>query len=150
MSVRLVILFALAIVPALALVADDSSDRANLAGTWQLTGGSDKDAGAVWTLEAKGDSIRIAQSLNNQEVSSFECKVGGPECPIKDAGRNAKVSLWFNGPKLVQMETRGSEVVKRLYSASGDTLSVELIPIVPDGKPQTLTLKRVKAASAGH
>ncbi|MBZ5601784.1 MAG: hypothetical protein LAO79_05710 [Acidobacteriia bacterium] len=117
------------------LFADDPGDRAKLAGAWE-------GDGVIWTLQQKGDSMRITQSHNDQQLSQIECTVGGQECAVKDAGHNAKIVMYFNGPKLVEMETRGSEVVKRRFTASGDALEIETIPIVPNGKPQVVKLKR--------
>lgn len=129
---------------------DDVSARANLMGTWQLENGADKDAGSVWVLENKGDALHIAYSENDRQVADFECNTMGRECEGKDAGREAKISLWFSGPKLVQLETRGSEVVKRRFAASqpGDSMEIEVIPIVPDGKKQVLKLKRLHPTTA--
>ena len=58
--------------------------------------------------------------------------------------------MWFNGSKLVEMETRGPHRVKRRFSISSDTDSMELetIPIVPPGKSETAHFKRVSAATA--
>ncbi len=126
------------------LFADDVSDRAKLNGAWEVTG-SDKDAGVVWLMEQKGDSVRITESHNDQQLSQVDCKIGG-DCKTKGS-HAAKVSLWFNGPKLVEMETRGSEVIKRRFSASGDDLEMEVIPIVPEGKAQVVKLKRAKTAA---
>jgi hypothetical protein len=46
--------------------------------------------------------------------------------------------MWFNGPKLVELETRGAQVVKRRFSITGDgdTMDLETIPIVPTGKSE--------------
>jgi hypothetical protein len=62
-------------------------------------------------------------------------------------GHDAKVSLWYNGPKLVEMVTEGAHAVKRRYavSADGANLGVEIIPVVPEGRPETLTLLRRSA-----
>ena len=125
--------------------ADEDADRAKLVGTWEMTG---PDAGVVWAIVQNGDQLRITQSHKDQPVSLLECSVGGRECEVKDNGHNAKISMWYNGGKLVEMETRGSEVVKRRFTASDDALEIEVIPIVPDGKPQVLKLKRTKAAVA--
>jgi hypothetical protein len=55
---------------------------------------------------------------------------GGRDCGITDAGHHAMVSMWFNGSKLVQFETRGSEVIKYRLSATGaNTMEVEVIPL---------------------
>src|SRR5579885_1294939 len=88
--------------------AGDGVDRTNLAGTWE-------DSGSRWVIENKGDSMHFAYSENGQPAAEFQCEVGGKECEVKDNGKKAKVMLWFNGPKLVQMETRGSEVFKRRF-----------------------------------
>jgi hypothetical protein len=61
------------------------------------------------------------------------------------------VSLWFNGPKLVELETRGSEVVKRRFEiisqgdGANEVMEMELIPIVPSEKTQTFRYKRVQS-----
>jgi hypothetical protein len=56
-----------------------------------------------------------------------------------------KVSMCFNGPKLVELETRGNQVVKRRFTVTGDgdTMDLETIPIVPTGKSETTHLRRV-------
>lgn len=125
-----------------AVYADDLSDRSKINGAWEVTGGEKE----VWVMEQKGDSIKITQSHNDQPLSQLQCKIGGGECQGKDSGHSAKVMMWFNGPKLVEMETRGSEVVKRLFSANGDDMEMQVIPIVPEGKPQVIKLKRTKLA----
>ena len=76
----------------------------------------------------------------------------GKECGVKDAGRRAKVSMYFNGPKLVEMETgaKGTPVVKRRFSiaADGDTMDLETIPLVPAGPTETTHFKRVSPVVA--
>ncbi len=117
-------------------LADDAADRQSLSGTWQ-------ESSSTWVLQEKGDSIHVSWTENGQPQADFECRVG-QECEIKEAGRKAKVSMWFNGPKLVQMETRGNEVVKRRFSANGDEMEMEVIPVTAEGKPQVIKLKRAK------
>jgi len=120
-----------------ALLAGDAGGRDKLIGAWEADG-------VTWTLQQNGDALRITQSRNDQQISKIECTVGGQECSVKDGGHALKVMMYYNGPKLVEMETRGSEVVKRRFTADGDALEIETIPIVPDGKPQVLKLKRTK------
>ncbi len=47
--------------------------------------------------------------------------------------------MWFLGPKLVQLETRRFSVTDQ-----GDVMQVELIPISPGGKPETVKFRRVQ------
>jgi hypothetical protein len=130
--------------------ADDSGGRAKVNGEWQLQTGAGKDAGETWILAGREDALHITQLQNGQKLAEFDCNTKGRECEAKDAGRHAKVSFWFNGPKLVELETRGSEVVKRRFSVGdkGDVMEVEVIPIVPAGKPEVLQFKRMQVATA--
>jgi hypothetical protein len=65
-------------------------------------------------------------------------------------GKKATVTVYFNGPLLVMMQTRGSDVVKLRFgvlAASGE-MQVETIPLSGGGKPETVRLKRVETESA--
>ncbi len=125
-------------------VADDAADHAKLTGTWQA------DEGATWVLQNTANTVKITQTRNGQRVSEIECNVNGKECQVNESGHKAGVSLWFNGPKLVEFETKGSEVVKRTFavSAQPDVLDIEVIPILPGGKPETLQFHRAPVSSA--
>jgi hypothetical protein len=121
-----------------ALAAD--ADRAKLTGTWQSSSGSQ-----TWVLQDKGDTWHIAYSQGNQKPAEFDCAADGRDCTVKELGRSAKVSLYFNGPKLVELETKGTEVIKRRFTVAeqGDQMDVEVIPVVSAEKPATSHFKRV-------
>jgi hypothetical protein len=138
-----------AMLATVAFAADDTADRAKIAGSWQLQA-TDASAAENWILENKENAIHVTLSRNGQKQADFECNTMGRECAVKDFGKDGKVSFWFSGPKLVQLETRGSEVVKRRFSTagSGDELQVEVIPIVPQGKTEVLHFKRAQLSSA--
>ena len=143
MSVSTITLSALLIVSA--AFADNDSSRAKLMGKWLQSDGNE-EAKSSWTLlDGSADSIHITISNGTQVVAEFECNTVGQECAVKAAGRKAKVSMWFNGPKLVEMETVGAQVVKRRFSIGGDgeTMDLETIPISPAGKTQISHFKRV-------
>jgi hypothetical protein len=129
--------------------ADDDTGRAKLMGQWQQTDGSGETK-STWALDGSGDSIHVVKSAGSQTLAEFECNTLGKECAVKDAGRRAKVSLWFNGPKLIEMETVGSDVVKRSFSVAGDgdAMDLETIPIAPGGATETTHFKRVPSAAA--
>ena len=125
--------------------ADDDSCRARLTGRWQQVDGQE-DALSNWTLtQGPNDSIHVANSIGTQAISEFECNTMGKDCELKAAGRKSKVSMWFNGPKLVEMETTGAQVVKRRFAITGegDTMDVETIPIAPPGKVEISHFKRI-------
>ena len=71
------------------------------------------------------------------------------ECDVKEAGKPMKVSIWFNGPKLVMMETRGNDVLKRRFHATDDGMGIDLetIPIVPQGKTEVVRLQRAPGSN---
>ena len=130
---------------------DDDSSRAKLLGRWQQSDGNG-EAKSTWNLESSGDSMRVSSYNGSQTVADFECNTVGKECTIEDAGRPSKVSMWFNGPKLVELETRGAQIVKRRFSITGDgdTMNLETIPIVPPAKVETTHFKRTPSAVAKH
>ncbi len=128
--------------------ADDDSSRAKLMGRWQQSDGNGETK-STWDLEGVGSSIHVTNSKGTQTVVEFECNTVGKECTVEDAGRRSKVSMWFNGPKLVELETRGTEIVKRRFSITGDgdTMDLETIPIA-SGKVETAHFKRIPSAVA--
>ena len=130
--------------------ADDDSSRAKLMGKWLQSDGNGA-AKSTWDLkEGLADSIHVTNSSGAQTLTEFECNTMGKECAVKDAGRKSKVAMWFNGPKLVEMETKGNQVVKRRFNIArdGDTMDIETIPIAPAGKVETSHFKRVSPVMA--
>src|ERR1051326_8872677 len=126
--------------------ADNFSDREKLLGSWQsqLTSAQ---VGGPWMIESKGADVwHITHSVGDQKLLEFECSTMGRDCEAKESGKPAKVSMWFNGPKLVELETKGKEVVKRRFAVAGegDTLDIEVIPIEPAGKTETLRFRRLQ------
>ena len=130
--------------------ADNPDDRSKLVGTWQLEDSSMKEAG-VWTIEEKNDKLRIKHATGDQKADEFECNTMGRECKAEEAGKPVTISMWYSGPKLVELETRGSNVIKRRFSPKdADTLELEVIPVVPEGKSQVVSLRRVHQTETAH
>jgi hypothetical protein len=122
---------------------EDTDTRDKLLGKWQPA--TAKDESEMWWLETVGDSLRISHSMK-QKTDAIECNIVGKDCEVKVGGRKAKVSLWFNGDMLVEMETRGTEVIKRRFKiAENDTLKLETMQIVPPGKTEMAEFKRAAA-----
>jgi hypothetical protein len=124
-------------------LADDTGDRAKLAGTWQ------SDQNVTWMLENTNNAIKLTLTQNGQKVSEVECNVTGKQCEVTENGHKSKISMWFNGPKLVELETKGSEVIKRTFAAGPqDAMEVVVMPVIPSGKTETLSFHRAPVSSA--
>jgi hypothetical protein len=133
------------------LLADDVSDRAKLIGNWQRQDDSNK-AAAVWLLEMKGAALHITESLGDQKVSEFECPPKGADCEGTVEGKKASVSMYYDGPALVQLVTKGSDVTRRRFAVTGqgDMMEIEVMPIVGADKAETLHLRRIKLSNKGR
>jgi len=132
-----------------AALADDHGDRQKLVGSWELQGSAENSPASSWTFAAADNSIRVTQLEGSNKVADFTCGTAGTSCEVKTAGKKATVSMWFNGPLLVEMETKGSDVVKRRFKilSQGDVMEMEVIPIVPSGKTETFQFKRAQLAA---
>src|SRR5713101_3688687 len=124
------------------VLADDASARAQLMGAWQQQDDSGKGI-SVWVVETRGNSLHITNSQGDQKLSEIECKPGA-ECEGTASGKKSKVTMYFSGPTLVQLETVGSDVIKRQFTVreQPDILELEVIPIIGSAKSETLHLKR--------
>jgi hypothetical protein len=132
-----------------AAVAADNGDRDKLFLSWVESGNS---SASTWTFSGNGDSFHVTQLDGTAKIADYPCQADGKQCTVKLAGKKAEVSMWFNGPKLVLLETQGPIVVKRRFAVleQGDTMEMELIPIVPGGKTETIQFKRVVLSTQGR
>ena len=130
-------------------LADEQADRQKLMGTWDPQGAADSSPASSWTLSTTGNSIQVTEAEGGKKITDFACGTEGKPCEVKTAGKKATVSMWFNGPLLVEMETKGSDVVKRRFKVlpQGDAMEMEVIPIVPSGKTETFQFKRSQLAA---
>src|ERR1700733_3018106 len=156
MTVSIVTLYSLVL--AGSAVAKDNTIRAKLMGKWQQ-GDGNGEAKSTWTLKDMGGSIHVSNSSSTATVMEFECNTEGKECAVKHAGHSShaghpshagqpsKVSMWFNGAKLVELETTGNQVIKRRFTVTGDGDSMELetIPVTPTASTETAHFKRAPA-----
>jgi hypothetical protein len=132
---------------ALTAFGDEAVNR--FVGSWTVQGDPANGAPVTWVFETKGDSLKIDQMKGGEKLAEFECNTMGRECEMKEGGKKASVSMWFNGPKLVQLETKGSEIVRRRFQINpkGDAMDVEITPVSQGGKAETLHLTRAQVAA---
>ena len=128
-------------------LADDYAERVKLIGVWESQGAGKS---GVWNIKDDGENLHLVYTEGSQKLADFECNTLGKDCKAKVFGHESTISLYFNGGKLVEMETRGSEVLKRRFgmAAQGDQMEVELIPLSGSAKPETQQYKRVQVATA--
>jgi hypothetical protein len=133
----------------LPLLADDVSDRAKLLGSWQRQDDAGQEA-TVWVLEMKGEALHITVSVGDQKVSEIECSPKGAECEGTVKGTKASVRMYYDGPALVQFETRGEDVTKRRLAVAGqpEMMEIDVMPIVGSDKAETMHLKRIKLSES--
>ncbi len=129
-----------------ACFADDGADRNKLAGTWNLDGGGN----TAWSVRGTpAGGVHLTYTRGTEKLADFECNTEGKECPVRMEGKPVKISLYFNGPKLVMLVTRGDTVVKWRFGVVSDSeMEVETAPITPAGKAETLHFKHVDEPAA--
>lgn len=130
--------------------AGDEADRARLMGSWKLAD-SGKD-GPTWVFQDKGDALHVINARGATVLTEFDCDTYGHECVVKVNGRTATVALWFVGAKLVEMETRGTSVLKRTFGLGkeSDSMDLELTQIAPGSKTEIQHFERMTAAPPGR
>ena len=117
-----------------------AAQTASLSGTWVLG----KDSSVKLVVEQTPEKIHVKELKGDEVRTEYTCNLDGKDCSIKEEGHSAKVALWFNGPKLVELRTRGSEVTRRRFTLTGDgkSLEVELSPMSSPGKTEILAYSR--------
>ena len=127
-----------------AYVFGDAPASPDFSGTWQ----SESDGAVKWVLKQDDGKIHIQELRGSGVEADYSCPLGGTECNIEDSGHSEKTCLYFNGPKLVELRTRGEDVVKRRFTLSdgGKTMELELLPISPPGKTEKLAFQKVDTA----
>ncbi len=124
----------------LSVVWAQKAPNTNLSGTWSLQ----SDSAIKWILTQTADSMQLKEMKGTEVQADLSCNIGGKECDGKDEGHTVKVSMWFNGPKLVVLETRGDNITRsRLeVGAKGQTLKVEVTHMSSGTKSEKLTFLR--------
>ncbi|HLK20203.1 MAG TPA: hypothetical protein VKT81_14700 [Bryobacteraceae bacterium] len=129
-------------------VTASAQDHPSLNGTWELDAAkselhNSKVSSATWVIVEGDNTIHITESENGKsKKTELQCTTDGKECKFPGDRRD---SFWFNGPMLVDMETKNDHVTRyRLkVSEDGKTLTVEVTSIVPQtGKIDTMVFEK--------
>jgi hypothetical protein len=125
-------------------LADTQSDRASLIGSWIQNGGKH-----AWVIDTNADGVHMTQIEGSAPVADFQCNLQGQDCEVKINGHKAKVSMYYNGAALVQVETIGDAIVKRRFSIlpSGNSMKVEVTPMTGRLQTEELEFERSDVAT---
>jgi hypothetical protein len=136
----------LAGVLAVGALGQSNATSGALSGVWV----SSSDSAMKLTLDAKDNQIHFQETNGGKLVIDYTCPTSGQECQAKEDGHTEKVMVYFNGPKLVELTERGSEVDKRRFELSpdGNTMQLEIIPLSSSGKTETMKFQRETPASS--
>src|SRR5260370_32685963 len=135
-----------------ALFATDSrAGRPDFSGTWVLDLGKSENPdqklrSLVWVITDKDEMLtqvkQIETTDGKHKTLLIACGTTGAECKLADG--SATVSMWYNGPLLIQLEKRGEAVIKRKMSLSpnGRVLEVDVTSIMPKERREKLVFAR--------
>jgi hypothetical protein len=99
-----------------------SAARPDLTGHWLVDRSlsrlhSNPPGDLACTIEQKDDdTIHFTETSSTKGGKfDFACTTRGQDCEVKKEDKAVKVSFWYNGPALVETETRGrnAEVVTK-------------------------------------
>src|SRR5262249_51534513 len=119
-------------------LAGQDRTKPDLSGTWRLNAAeSEIHTGrwttATWVISEKDRNIHITTTETGKDDRKIdlECTTDGKECPI--SGEKMKASFWYNGPMLVEFETRGDNATRyqMKLSPDGNGLTVAVTYMVP-------------------
>jgi hypothetical protein len=101
--------------------AKAQTEKPNFTGSWQMspaqTAVSNGGAFLLWMkVEQKGADIHVSRGWKgadgNEVVTDVRCKTNGDDCDVN----GAKVSFYYSGNVLTELEVAGDTIVKRLWT----------------------------------
>lgn len=119
--------FLYSILAAIAIPVTILAQAPDLTGTWI----AESNASQNLILEQKDGKIHV-QEMNGGKVDlDFTCSTSGQECEAKENGHSEKITMYFNGAKLVELRERGNDTIKQRLALSnyGKVLTVETVPL---------------------
>jgi len=134
----------------LAATAMGQQGKPNFSGKWQANTEkcqlhSGKASAVNVTIEQKDSSIHVVKIMKagggKESALEFTCTTDGKDCVAK----GVKVSLWYDGTSLVEMDIGDDLVVKTSMTLgdSGKTITATVTYISPQAEPDTLLLEKM-------
>ena len=132
-----------------AAAASAQPTKPNFSGKWEMNaeksqshGG--KAAAVSLTIEQKGASIHLIKTTKaasgKESVTEFTCTTDGKDCEAK----GFKVSLWYDGPSLVEMDVSDDLVAKTSMALADDSksLTLTITYIAPQSEADKIVLEK--------
>lgn len=121
------------------------SGKPDFSGKWRQESDPDNSRSALLIIEQASDTIWLRESSgSDRPETDLKCSVKAKDCSGRVKGHSANVVFYYNGDKLIQITRIGDNVTKirRSLSADGETITVEIMPMAPYGKPEKVILVR--------
>lgn len=128
--------------PAIAAEPSVVGSRPDFSGDWIVKGTNGNDASLSIKQNANDETIHIVGAPTaSDKQTKFDCSIRGKECTGSFEGEPAKITVYYNGPTLVELAVRGhngDKVTKtrRTLATDGNSLTVETTEISPPGKTE--------------
>lgn len=133
-----------------AFAAAAQNSKPNFSGNWQMNSSkselhSGKTSSVALKIEQKGSSIhviRTAKSSDGKEtVTEFNCTTDGKDCDAK----GTKVSLWYDGQDLVELDVANDAVTRTRMSLApdGKSINCETSFVSPQGDGDKMYLEKL-------
>ncbi|HXJ40579.1 MAG TPA: hypothetical protein VNH18_14970 [Bryobacteraceae bacterium] len=123
--------------------ANGQQSKPDLSGKWQLNSGKSEQPGKTTivslAIEHTGSSIHIVRTTRSADsketITEFKCTTDGKDCDVK----GTKVSLWWDGLSLVEMDIGNETVTKHKMTLSDDgkSLTCDLSWISPQSPAES-------------
>ena len=134
----------------LAATAAGQQSKPNFSGNWranvercQLNSG--KAPVVNLTIEQKDASIHVVKTVKGgngkESIIEFTCTTDGKDCDSK----GVKVSLWYDGTSLIEMDISDDLVVKisMTLDEKAKTINASVTYISPQAEPDKLVLEKM-------
>jgi hypothetical protein len=143
-------IFFIGIFGLLAAMVTGQQTKPNFSGKWQANAEKSQfhsgQASAVsLTIEQKDASIHVVKTMKTgngkESITEFTCTTDGKDCDAK----GVKVSLWYDGTSLVEMDIADNLVVKTSMTLdeNAKTISATVTYISPQAEPDKLVLEKM-------
>jgi len=131
--------------------AKAAGDRDKLNGSWapRSSANPGETRAQLWTFRAEGSVLHVIETDGEKKIADFMCDTKSGGCEVKIDGKRTMVYLWFDGSRLMEIETRTSETLERSFTIlpEGDAMEMKIIPLVLNGKIETFQYKRVQLSA---